>query len=110
MDADTLESLRRKLLDRDKTLLQRRRQALMDEQQLLENREPGLEDLAANQTAAARSDAQAESDAIEVTRIQASLDRIAQGTFGDCVICHGAIETERLRAMPEAERCSGCTH
>jgi RNA polymerase-binding transcription factor DksA len=51
-----------------------------------------------------------ESEARELTRIRASLDRIAKGTFGDCAICHGAIETERLRAIPEADRCSGCSH
>jgi hypothetical protein len=43
-------------------------------------------------------------------RIQETLARIDQDTFGDCVVCHGAIETERLRAIPDVARCGGCTH
>ena len=50
------------------------------------------------------------SEAAELARIRASLDRIATGTYGACGICRGAIETERLRAIPEVERCAGCTH
>ena len=52
----------------------------------------------------------AEIEARELARIQASLDRIARGTYGDCVVCHAPIETERLRAIPEVDRCSGCSH
>jgi RNA polymerase-binding transcription factor DksA len=78
MDAQTLDTFRRKLLLRADT--------------------------------SSRLDPMAEAEALALTRAQASLDRIARGTFGDCVICHGAIETERLRAMPDVERCGGCTH
>lgn len=49
-----------------------------------------------------------ETQALE--RIDASLDRMKNGTYGKCVVCRGAIETERLRAMPDVTRCAGCTH
>lgn len=49
-----------------------------------------------------------ETQALE--RIDASLDRMANGTYGKCVVCRGAIETERLRAMPDVTLCAGCTH
>ena len=110
MDQRTLESFRRQLVRRGQSFLQRRQGALAREQQLLENREPDWEDLAADHTAAQNLDALAEADALAVARIRASLDRIARGTFGDCVICHAPIETERLRAMPDVEHCAGCTH
>ena len=111
MDSQTMETFRRKLLSRGESVLQRRRRLLAAQHSLLENREADWEDLAAKHAAAANSiEYLAEPDKLVVTRIEASLDRIARGTFGDCVTCHGAIETERLRAIPEVERCAGCTH
>ena len=85
MDTQIMVSARDKLLDRSLSLLSRRRRTL------------------------AEFDRIADSEARTLARIQASLDRIAQGTYGACVTCHGAIETERLRAIPEVDRCGGCT-
>jgi RNA polymerase-binding transcription factor DksA len=45
----------------------------------------------------------------EILEIDAALARIAKGTFGMCEICGGAIGRDRLRALPEARRCLGCT-
>lgn len=86
MNIQTIDSARRKLLGRGQSLLVRRRRTL------------------------AEFDRIGDSEAKTLARIQASLDRIAQGTYGDCVKCHAAIETERLRAIPEVDRCGGCTH
>ena len=86
MDRQTMDTVRHKLLGRSQSLLGRRRRTL------------------------AEFDGIGESEAQTLARIQASLDRLAGGTYGDCVTCHGAIETERLRAMPEVDRCGGCTH
>lgn len=86
MDTQTIENVRHKLLGRSQSLMGRRRRPL------------------------AAFDRIGESEAQTLARIQASLDRIAQGTYGDCVKCHAAIETERLRAIPEVDRCGGCTH
>lgn len=110
MDAQTIDAFRRRLLDRRESVLRRRRQVLSDEQTLLEDRESDWVDRAANQSGAASLDALADTEARVIMQIEASLARIAQGTFGDCVVCHGSIETERLRAIPEGERCAGCTH
>lgn len=85
MDMQTMDNVRHKLLGRSQSLLGRRRRTL------------------------AEFDRTGESEAQMLARIQASLDRLAQGTYGDCVTCHGAIETERLRAIPEVDRCGGCT-
>jgi RNA polymerase-binding transcription factor DksA len=51
-----------------------------------------------------------EREATAMKRIERSLDRVVRGTYGICDICHAAIETERVRAFPEADRCSGCSH
>ena len=85
MDTQTIETRRRTLLDRGQHLLGRRRRTR------------------------AEFDRIGESETRTLARIEASLARIAQGTYGDCVACHAAIETERLRAIPEVDRCGGCT-
>ncbi len=57
-------------------------------------------------------DASLEAQAALVTReigsIERALDRIAQGTYGDCVICGAEINPRRLEARPEASLCIDC--
>ena len=40
--------------------------------------------------------------------INAALERIAEGAFGRCTACGGAISEERLKALPYAARCVRC--
>lgn len=44
----------------------------------------------------------------ELEEIDAALVRIAEGTFGTCIRCGGAIGHQRLRAMPETPYCMAC--
>ena len=44
----------------------------------------------------------------EVARIDAALDRVAQGTWGVCVRCGDAIEPKRLELLPETPFCASC--
>jgi RNA polymerase-binding transcription factor DksA len=43
-----------------------------------------------------------------VHRIDAALERIADGAYGQCARCHGPISEARLRAMPFAVCCHRC--
>jgi DnaK suppressor protein len=45
----------------------------------------------------------------ELSETDAALERIAQGTFGRCDRCGGAIGSQRLLAMPAARLCIECT-
>jgi hypothetical protein len=45
----------------------------------------------------------------ELGEIDAALARIADGTYGTCETCGGAIGRDRLRALPEVRRCLGCS-
>ncbi len=45
----------------------------------------------------------------ELVEIDAALARIADGTFGTCEVCGGAIGRDRLRALPEVRRCLSCS-
>ena len=40
--------------------------------------------------------------------LDAARERVIAGTFGRCVTCGGAIDPERLVAIPTARQCAGC--
>ena len=44
----------------------------------------------------------------EIATVDAALQRIADGTYGECVDCGAAIAEARLQAAPEANRCIAC--
>lgn len=46
--------------------------------------------------------------AAELRRIDAALNRLAQGEYGYCVECGEAIEEKRLAIDPPAPRCAAC--
>jgi RNA polymerase-binding transcription factor DksA len=45
----------------------------------------------------------------ELVRIDAALERIEQGCFGSCQACGGPMGLQRMRAIPEARYCVGCS-
>jgi RNA polymerase-binding protein DksA len=47
-------------------------------------------------------------DICEMRDIEAALQRLAGGNYGECVDCSSDIGLERLRAYPTAERCQPC--
>jgi RNA polymerase-binding transcription factor DksA len=44
----------------------------------------------------------------EIMQIKGALDRIANGSYGDCTSCGEPIADARLKAMPTASRCMNC--
>ena len=44
----------------------------------------------------------------EFSDVQDALQRISQGTFGECLDCGGEIQVNRLTAYPTAKRCLRC--
>jgi DnaK suppressor protein len=49
-----------------------------------------------------------EQETAELRKIDAALQRIATGTYGQCVDCGCTISEARLRATPDAARCIDC--
>lgn len=47
-------------------------------------------------------------ESAELDAVQAALDRISAGRYGDCSDCGLAIPAARLRAAPTALRCIAC--
>ena len=105
---DRLEHFRRVLLGRRISLLQRRKQVLTEEQALLAEPEPDWEDAAAARTAASALETMSETERQTLDRIQAALQRIERGTYGECISCHQAIDEQRLRIIPETDCCERC--
>lgn len=49
-----------------------------------------------------------ERDADELRRIEGSLRRLSDGTYGTCIDCGKDISVARLKAEPTAARCIEC--
>ena len=56
------------------------------------------------QAAAQKADAARQ----KLKALQKSLERLKQGTYGECVECGGEIERKRLEAIPWAQYCVSC--
>lgn len=44
----------------------------------------------------------------QIQRIDTTLERVADGTYGLCSVCHDPVEHERLEADPLVQICLGC--
>lgn len=47
-------------------------------------------------------------DVEEIREIEAALERMSRGDYGNCIDCGLAIDVERLQAFPAAKRCLPC--
>jgi RNA polymerase-binding transcription factor DksA len=108
MDHATLQQVRRTLVDRRASLLQRWRQALADENELLAGREPDWCDDGEADTGASMLERIGERGRRALARIQSSLVRIDRGGYEECAACHDAIDEQRLLAVPDTDRCRQC--
>ncbi len=82
--------------------------ALTEAERLLSSRRKALAD-AAGRRGAERDGSAGIAAARELCEIDAALARIADGTYGTCEACGGAIGRDRLRALPEVRRCLACS-
>jgi len=91
MDAQTMEHLRTKLLNRREMSLGRRGRLLAEQRELAETRPSDWDTLTTEQREAARLSGLAHLETQALERIEASLDRMKKGTYGKCDVCRGAI-------------------
>lgn len=78
------------------------------ERDLAEPLDPDSSERAVELEDDAALEAQAALVAREIDSIDRALERIAGGTYGECVSCGGRITPARLEARPEAALCIGC--
>jgi len=50
----------------------------------------------------------AEVESRELVQIDNAIERVREGTYGDCEICNGKIPLARLNALPYATNCIDC--
>jgi DnaK suppressor protein len=104
-------------LARFRTRLQRRRRELVTRQHFTER---GVQEIREGLTDPEYEEA-AQADHVEYTlgqlsdsqrreliMVDAALDRIDAGSFGECIECGNPISIERLEALPYALRCTEC--
>jgi DnaK suppressor protein len=53
-------------------------------------------------------EAQEARDRAELRQVEAALQRLTAGVYGDCADCAEPIDLQRLLAQPAAERCAVC--
>ncbi len=105
------EEARQMLLDRRRTLSRRYPVHQREEQALLREgeSEPDPIDRAPEREEAGRLAQLSEVERVEISEIDAALDRIESGQYGSCERCGGAIGNNRLRALPETRLCLDCS-
>ncbi len=108
MDAAAREA-RELLLARRLALVRLHGACRADENELRAEPVPDWVDQAADKETADLLAKLGERERAELAEIDAALQRIEAGTFGICEGCGDSIGSQRLRALPEARLCLGCS-
>ncbi|WP_339949634.1 TraR/DksA family transcriptional regulator [uncultured Albimonas sp.] len=69
---------------------------------------PDLEDRASERGADEVLEGLGATGLAEIRQIRAALDRIDQGTYGECLTCGEEIDVRRLELAPHAAQCMAC--
>jgi DnaK suppressor protein len=108
---DQLQAIEKRLADRETELRQRVLDAKAEQAERPSAQGPQVEDLGEGGEERFRTGIEHVEmlrDQEELTDIAAVRERIAAGTYGECVDCGQEIRFERLNAQPTAIRCVGC--
>jgi len=108
--------MNKRLLNELASQLRRKRSSLLEglagSQQaatsIVEERESEIEENAQKERIAGLTSRLSERDQRTIREIDAALERIEQGTYGQCAWCEAEIRPERLRALPTATLCIDC--
>jgi RNA polymerase-binding protein DksA len=109
-EASLEKMARRTLLQRWRSLLARREETEHEAQALYEEHEPDWEDRASLVVQASGLEQLGDNQRAQLVQVTAALERLDDGTWGWCLGCGKPIDRERLRAVPEAARCVGCSN
>jgi RNA polymerase-binding transcription factor DksA len=108
MNRRTSDRCRSELLARRAVLRRRWREELSEQNEVLAAHEPEWEETPAARTVILIFDTVNGLERRALARIQGALARLERGTYGECVGCHGAIDEDRLAAVPDTDRCDAC--
>jgi RNA polymerase-binding protein DksA len=108
MKKEVLNSLTELLRTQRKNYLKEFRQAEEDLETIAAERESELEEHAQEEQSARFLTRLDDRTLSAVKEIDAALERIIQGAYGVCEICHKTIAIARLRALPATRFCKKC--
>jgi RNA polymerase-binding transcription factor DksA len=102
------DDLREVLLERRVALMRRISKQSIEEQEMLEAREPDVPDRASEVEIAGRLDRLSALERAAVEQIDAALARLTEGAYGRCSACSSDISDARLSVIPETTLCWDC--
>lgn len=108
--------MKQKLMNELATMLRRKREILLqdvaitiaDMEAITTERESELEESAQNDRITRLTSHLKERDQKTIRDIDAALERIAAGIYGECALCENDIGVNRLRALPTTTLCIEC--
>ncbi|WP_284617955.1 TraR/DksA family transcriptional regulator [Aquabacterium humicola] len=111
LDDTTIDSLRRQLDAREAELQREVREVDADDDAPSKNPHNQVEDageLGEQERRETVRHAERERDIEELRQIEAARQRIAQGSYGECIDCGRDIPLARLQVQPWSARCAPC--
>lgn len=108
MDKKKLESFRKKLEERQQAL--RKAVSRTEEDGRIADQEAAqdIADRAANSYTKEFLFSQSNTERVLLNMVESALQRIREGTFGECVSCGNEINPKRLEAVPWTRYCIAC--
>ena len=108
MDKKKLDSFRKKLEERQQAL--RKAVSRTEEDGRIADQEAAqdIADRAANSYTKEFLFSQSNNDRVLLNMVETALQRIREGTFGECVSCGSDINLKRLEAVPWTRYCIAC--
>jgi DnaK suppressor protein len=108
MDKKRLDYYRKKLTARREDLLKAIARTEQEGREADEDPTVDLADKAANSYTKEFLFGQTHNDRTLLQLIDEALERIKEGTFGECVQCHEEVQLKRIEAVPWARHCLAC--
>jgi RNA polymerase-binding transcription factor len=108
MDKRKIEIFRKRLEDRQRELRYTMNRAAQDGRDADLESAQDIADRAANSYNKEFLFSQSNNERQLLQMVDSALDRIREGTFGECISCGQDINPKRLEAVPWTRHCIGC--
>lgn len=108
MDKKKVEAYRKKLIQKQEELQRLVSKSEQDGREADEEITQDIADKAANSYTKEFLFHQSDDNRRILQLVKEALDRLREGSYGECVACHEEVESKRLEAVPWARHCIEC--
>lgn len=108
MNAQTISKFKRILVAERERLLNNSKESIKNDLNISSDDLPDEADLAASEINQSLTFELRNRERVMISKINTALQRIKEGTFGECDACEEAIEKRRLDARPFSTFCVSC--